>query len=93
MALMSKLIGKVTDTIWRVLYEYYESSTAYVSKKENISPMFITTVGVKQGGPLSPRLFSIYVEDFIYELHSTNLGKKVNEIKTGIMYADDSCNE
>ncbi|RNA44026.1 hypothetical protein BpHYR1_046229 [Brachionus plicatilis] len=52
--------------------------------------MFKTTVGVKQGGPLSPKLFSIYVEELIEERMKTNLISEIDGIKTGVlMYADD----
>ncbi|RMZ99707.1 RNA-directed DNA polymerase from mobile element jockey-like, partial [Brachionus plicatilis] len=52
--------------------------------------LFKTTIGVKQGGPLSPKLFSIYVEDLIKEIESKKLGTKIHNLYTGIiMYADD----
>ena len=55
-----------------------------------MTAMFKTTVGVKQGGPLSPKLFSIYVESMIEEIIQTDFIAKIREIKTGlIMYADD----
>jgi hypothetical protein len=90
LAMMHKLIGKVSDLTWRALYVYYSSSTAYVTSGEIMSTLFRTTVGVKQGGPLSPRLFSIYVEELIDELEKSGFGTHVNGLKTGvIMYADD----
>ncbi len=54
------------------------------------SLLFKTTIGVRQGGPLSPRLFSLYVEALIGEIESSGLGTNVNGVCTGvIMYADD----
>ncbi|CAF0751774.1 unnamed protein product [Brachionus calyciflorus] len=44
----------------------------------------------EQGGPLSPKFFSIHVEDLINEIMETDLITDINRIKTGIlMYADD----
>lgn len=89
-ALMYKLITKVEASVWRALYIYYSISIAYISNESEISNTFKTSIGVKQGGPLSPRLFSIYVEDLIEELLKTELGSSVCGLKTGvIMYADD----
>ncbi|RNA38634.1 hypothetical protein BpHYR1_012079 [Brachionus plicatilis] len=47
--------------------------------------MFKTTVGVKQGGPLSQKLFSIYVEELIEEIMNTNLISEIDGIKTGVL--------
>ncbi len=44
-----------------------------VQADNEFSDLFKTTVGVKQGGLLSPKLFLIYVEDL------TNIIKKLNE--------------
>lgn len=52
--------------------------------------MFRTTIVVKQGGPLSPKLFSIYVEDLISDLLKNTGQCKINKTNTGvIMYAYD----
>ncbi|RMZ95799.1 RNA-directed DNA polymerase from mobile element jockey-like, partial [Brachionus plicatilis] len=84
------MIGKIDPEIWRVLKSYYEESLAFVQNKDQISSIFKTSIGVKQGGPLSPKLFSIYVEDLINEIMSTELITDIDGIKTGIlMYADD----
>ena len=57
---------------------------------ENILIYFKTNIGVKQGGPLSPRLFAMYVEDLITEVESSKSGIKIQDIKVDIiMYADD----
>ena len=63
---------------------------AYVINDNEISEMFKTTIGVKQGGCLSPRLFTLYVEDVIPIIESLNLGTKIGEIMIDIiLYADD----
>ncbi|RNA09871.1 RNA-directed DNA polymerase from mobile element jockey-like, partial [Brachionus plicatilis] len=54
------------------------------------SRMFKTTIGVKQGGPLSPRLFAIYLEDLVESIDQLNLGVKVGKMLINIvLYADD----
>ncbi|RNA34954.1 RNA-directed DNA polymerase from mobile element jockey-like [Brachionus plicatilis] len=62
---------------------YYSESFTIVMSNGLISGIFKTTLGVKQGGPVSPRLFAEYVEDL-------NQGAKVNHVKIDIiLYADD----
>jgi len=85
-----KLIGKVHPLVWRALVHYYAVSVAYLYNKNEASSIFKTTVGVKQGGPLSPRLFAIYVEDLIVELETSVFGAMIGNTKTGVlMFADD----
>lgn len=63
---------------------------AIVQNNNNISKLFKTTIGVKQGGPLSPKLFSFYVEDLIKELELKRIGENTYGVYTGVvMYADD----
>ena len=46
--------------------------------------------GVRQGGVVSPILFSLYVDDLIVKLRKANLGCSINGVYIGcIMYADD----
>ena len=88
--MMYKLKSKLTDIIWRTMYEYYRCSQAFVVKGQEYSSIFKTTIGVKQGGHLSPWLFSIYVEDLLNEIESSSIGTEVYGVKTGvIMFADD----
>ena len=88
--LFKKLKDKVHPQIWRSLKNYYSNSMALVVNGSEISKFFKTTIGVKQGGPLSPKLFSIYAEDLIRELERKNLGTRIHEYFTGVvMYADD----
>jgi hypothetical protein len=55
-----------------------------------MSSIFITTIGVKQGGPLSPRLFAIYIEKVTEVIDESGLGIEVGTLKKIILlYADD----
>lgn len=88
--LFEKLYKIIDKKLWVALYEYYNNSYGYVTLNGLRGDIFRTTIGVKQGGPLSPKLFSIYVEDLIYELLECNDICQINGIKCGvIMYADD----
>ncbi len=55
--------GNVKPHILASLISYYEKSMVIVQNDGEYSKLFDTTIGVKQGGPLSPRLFAIHIED------------------------------
>ncbi len=81
---------KVGLSLTIILMNYYQISNAYVINKNEISETFKTTVGVKQGGPLSPRLFSIYIEDIEQLIDDTNIGIHIGSIRINLLlYADD----
>ena len=67
---------------------YYSGTKIVIDNNGELSEPINTTVGVKQGGPLSPFLFSLYTEELIEIIQNrTNHGTLMN---TGvIMYADD----
>jgi len=88
-----KLINMIDHSIVKILMNYYNDSQAFVQNELDISAMFATTVGVKQGGSLSPRLFAMYIEDVIKEIELLNAGIKMGKIKIDIiLYADDMLN-
>jgi hypothetical protein len=88
--LWNKLIGKIDPFLIRALMVYYGNSLAYVVNEEDISNIFKTTIGVKQGGCLSPRLFTIYIEDVIKEIENLKCGIEIGTIMLDILlYADD----
>ena len=88
--LFNKLINILDNHTWKALYEYYNNSYAYTMLGEEKGEKFKTTIGVKQGGPLSPKLFSIYVEELIYKLQEIDGLCKIGEnLCRVIMYADD----
>ena len=47
--------------------------------------------GVRQGGILSPRLFSVYIDDLSKALSKANIGCHLDSVCTNhLFYADDS---
>lgn len=85
-----KMINKTRPIILRTLIKYYKESLAYVQNNNEYSSIFKTTIGVKQGGPLSPSLFSIYMEDLIKEIEILDEGAEAYGLKVDILlYADD----
>ncbi|CAF0788801.1 unnamed protein product [Brachionus calyciflorus] len=61
-----------------------------VKNDNEFSNIFPTTLGVKQGGKLSPKLFSIYVNDLIEEIENEEPCLKISDKEKidGIVYAD-----
>ena len=55
-----------------------------------VSRTFKVTSGVRQGGILSPRLFTLYVDDLLLALRNSGVGCHIVDKFIGaIMYADD----
>ena len=54
------------------------------------SRTFSVTSGVRQGGILSPQLFTIYVDDLLIALRKSGVGCHIiDKFIAAIMYADD----
>jgi len=88
--LWCKLMDKVDAKLVRILMEYYKDSFANVCNEEEVSEIFRTTIGVKQGGCLSPRLFTIYIDEVIKAIEQLKFGVEIGKIKVDILlYADD----
>jgi len=84
------MFEKVGFAITYILMKYYENSKAYITNKNELSPTFNTTVGVKQGGPLSPRLFAIYIQDMENIIDASKIGVKIGDLIINLLlYADD----
>ena len=80
----------VKDHAWRLLRKWYSSSSCSVLWNGVCSTSFNINQGVKQGGVLSPLLYSIYLNDLLIELQQSKLGAKMGEIYCGApAYADD----
>ena len=88
--LFHKLYEIAGHTITTSLMAYYSNTKAFVLNNNIVSNIFTTTIGVKQGGSLSPRLFSLYIEEIIEQIDLTNHSYKLkNMIISSLLYADD----
>ena len=64
---------------------YFENSKAVVQNALEWSTIFMTTIGVKQGGVMSPDLYKLYSDDIIPEIEALNLGVVIGKQKISIV--------
>ena len=73
----------------RFLMYSYCNQTMRVRWNSSNSREFLLSNGVKQGGVLSPLLFSVYLDDLLCELQQVNVGCHMNGYFEGVViYAD-----
>ena len=88
--LFYKLIDKIPDVIWRILFLYYKSSKGMIKQGNSISKAFAIEEGVKQGGIISPLLFNFFINDLLSQCLELNIGAKVGELNVCVIaYCDD----
>ena len=76
----------------RILAYWYLNMKSRCSWNGVLGEFFDVTTGVKQGGVLSPRLFTVYVDDMIHKLRTRGIGCHVIDIFLAcVMFADDLC--
>jgi len=78
--------------MWLFLYNYYSVSKIVLKIDHNkFSLPIITTVGVKQGGIISPDVFNININELLIMLETLGEPYTIEEIKVGtVVYADDT---
>jgi hypothetical protein len=78
-------------TLWYILKIYYDSSQGTTDLGNGIlSELFPITVGVKQGGILSPDLFKSMIDELISTLVNEDIGARINNINVStLVKADD----
>ena len=92
---LDKLIGclltrNVCPLVVRMIYTSYSLSTLSIKWGSVTSSPIKISNGVKQGGILSPYLFSIYLEPLIDEIIKSNFGCHVGSRPANVFaYADD----
>ena len=80
----------VCPLIIRLLLNMYLINTAAVKWNDELSSDFNVCNGVKQGGVLSPHLFTVYVDPLIHRLRNSGIGCKVGPLISNVfVYADD----
>jgi Reverse transcriptase (RNA-dependent DNA polymerase) len=73
-----------------ILHLWYTQCTAVVRWGSAISHPILIRAGVRQGGVLSPTLFSVYINNIIVALRNSGLGLRIAGHFLGcICYADD----
>ncbi|CAF1143775.1 unnamed protein product, partial [Brachionus calyciflorus] len=88
--LWCKLINRAEPFILRTLINYYSVSKVVIVINLEVSNIFNITRGVKQGGPLSPFLFSVYIEELGTTLDESEIGITIGNFTiNNILYADD----
>jgi exonuclease III len=90
-ALFIKLMKRKCPLIFiNILHCWYEKTFTCVKWGDAISQLVKLSVGVRQGGVLSPFLFAVCVDDILIILNKSNLGCHIKSTCfNAFMYADD----
>ena len=84
------LIRDVNPFICRLLLRMYTNQELRVRWGSILSESFSVSNGVKQGGVISPILYTIYTEGLLTQLRNSNVGCFMGSVYVGVIaYADD----
>ena len=73
--LFRKLLQRhLSPVVVRILLSWYMNQRATVLWNGSLSHKFSISNGVRQGGVLSPILFTIYIDDLLVELEKQGIG-------------------
>ena len=89
--LFTKLMNRLLPVnVITILLNWYRNSASVVNWNGFLSGAFNLKAGVRQGGVLSPALFSVYIDDLILSLKKQGFGCYVGKLCLAVlMYADD----
>ena len=69
-ALFQKLRGRnLPPVVVQLLLFWYQKQSLQVRWQSTLSEPFAVSNGVRQGGVLSPILFTVYIDDLLLDLH------------------------
>lgn len=85
-------IKQVAKRTLRIVFNNYKKTKVKVRNGEEESDFFITTIGFKQGGPLSPKIYNVRAEELLKRIESIECEIIINGTRTvpAIAYADDN---
>ena len=76
----------------KILLLWYSKQTVCIKWGTCMSDYFCISNGVRQGRILSPKLFSVYVDDLSDKLIKSKIGCHIDNLcMNHVMYADDIC--
>ena len=89
--LFEKLLSKgMCPLTVRLLLNMYTKQKLQVKWNNHMTQKFDVTNGVRQGGVLSPLLFSVYMDDLLEKLRKNGIGCHIGHLFVGALgYADD----
>ena len=91
--LFKKLLKRgISVVIVRILLFWYSKQEICIKWGNETSSCFTISNGVRQGGILSPVLFSIYMDDLSVLLSQSGIGCHIDDLCINhVFYADDLC--
>jgi len=90
-SLFYKMLSRgMSSKFVRLMFYWYSNLHCAVMWKSVLGKSFIIQCGVREGGVLSPYLFSLYIDDVVKDLRKSGYGIYVGNILSGcILYAED----